>query len=316
MDVQRTRGEGDVASPRHRGRTLRTVVVVLIVLCGATASVLAWQLASGQIAHARSSAPAKFATPRRSGGRGAGSGPGATATTAPPTAQRAAPDTTSPSPTTTSTAGPIRILEIGDSLGVDLGVAMQSTWSSGRVQLTMAARTDTGLTDSAYYDWPRVLAGLLASARPQVVIILLGANDLQSIVTGTTILLDGTPAWNAAYAARVTAIISESVRAGARALWVGEPAMQNAFLDAGMTRLDGIAEGVVAHYPGEAAYLSSNTTLAPGGSFATAISGPTGQEVQVRTSDGVHLTFAGSDMLAAAVGEALANAWGLQVSSQ
>ena len=92
--------------------------------------------------------------------------------------------------------------------------------------------------------------------------------------------------------------------------------MQDPFLDAGMTRLDGIAQEVVARYPGDSAYLASDATLAPGGSFAAAVTGPTGGQVQVRTPDGVHLTATGSDMLADAVAGALANAWGMQVLGQ
>ncbi|HVC13909.1 MAG TPA: DUF459 domain-containing protein [Acidimicrobiales bacterium] len=217
-------------------------------------------------------------------------------------------------PTTTTTAGPLRVLEIGDSLGVDLGVAMEHNWPSTKVQLTMAARTDTGLTNAAYFDWPGALPGLLASTHPQVVIVLLGANDLQSMVTGSTVLGDGTPAWNAAYAARVTSIVTASIRAGSKVLWVGEPAMQDPFISAGMARLDGIAQAVVSRHPGDAAYLSSDAALAPDGTFAVDAAGPTGLQLQVRTPDGVHLMPAGADLLAAAVSQALANAWGMVTS--
>lgn len=311
MGNDETLPDADVVRPRRHGATVR-VLVAGLVLCLAAASVLAWKLTSSSTAHQRAGAaqagtPAKTSLRRTPGG-----GRSTTPVTQTPVTQT--PVTQPATVSTTTSQGPLRVVAIGDSLGVDLGDAMENTWPPSSVQLTMAARVDTGLTNSGYYDWPSALAGLLASTRPQVVIVLLGANDLQNMATGAAVLSDGTPAWNAAYAARVTAIISESVRAGAHVLWIGEPAMENTFLNAGMTRIDGIAQGVVARYPGDAAYLSANSVLSPNGSFTFDVSGPTGQQVQVRTPDGVHLMPAGADLLAAAAAEALATTWGMHVT--
>ena len=297
------RVDADVVRPQVRGWALRVLIAAVAVLAVA-AGVLAWRFALARPAGAKSAAnPTASADSQPDHSR-----PPTTLTTTAPTAASAS------TTTTTTTSGPIRVLEIGDSLGVDLGEAMQSSWPSTSVQLTMAARGDTGLTNSAYYDWPTVLSGLLASIHPQVVVVLLGANDLQSMVTGSTVIAEGAPGWNAAYAARVTAIVSESVHAGAHVLWIGEPAMQDAFINAGMTQLDAIAQGVVARYPGEAAYLSSNSVLAPNGAFTFDAMGLTGQEVQVRTPDGVHLMPAGADLVAAAAANALLTLWGMHVT--
>jgi hypothetical protein len=289
-------GAGAVRTQRHR-TALRALVALggLLVL---VASTLALQLVPAGSARSRLDVPLRNRAPR----------PAAAAASVPPT-------TTATTTATTTTAGPLRVVEIGDSLGIDLGYAMEA-WPSSAVHLTMAARGATGLSNTGYYDWQRALGHLLASTRPQVVVVFLGANDLQSIFAGPTVLYEETPAWDAAYAARVTAILSESVASGARVLWIGEPAMQKPFLSAGMALLDGIAQQVIAHYPGEAAYLSSDSVLAPGGTFAFDVSGPTGQLQRVRTPDGVHLMPAGADLLAAAVAQALANAWGMQVTGR
>ncbi len=307
MGTDWTQVEPDIVRPRRHRMGVR-VVVALLALALAAASVLGTQLFTARPVRARAGTPP--GSSRGAGGGGTGrpvTTPATTTTTATTTAA------TATAPTVT---GPLRVVEIGDSLGEDLGEAMESTWPSASVRLTMAARGDTGLSNSAYYDWPDALADLLTTARPQVVVVLLGANDLQSMVSGSTILYDGTPAWNAQYAARVTDIVSESVRAGAHVLWVGEPAMQTAFINAGMTRIDGIAQRVVARFPGRAAYLSSNSVLAPDGTFSFDVKGPTGEELQVRTPDGVHLMPAGADLLADAVAKALASRWGMHVSKQ
>ena len=304
--------------------------VAILALSVVAASVLAFQLVPARPTHAKPGTPPSAPTSGEGGGgrpgggvsrptaartTGTGAAPGAAGRRTTATGTGAGPGAAGRGATATATgAGPLRVVEIGDSLGIDLGEAMQSTWPSASVQLTMAARGDTGLANSGYYDWPAELAGLLARTHPQVVIVLLGANDLQPMVKGTTVLDDGTPAWNAEYAARVTSIVSESLRAGARVLWVGEPAMETAFINAGMSRIDDIAKRVVARHPGTAAYLDSNSVLAPGGSFSFDVTGPTGQQVQVRTPDGVHLMPAGADLLAAAAGRALARYWGMHVT--
>ena len=347
MGDEGTRVDGDIPPARRRG--VLPWVVVVVALLAAASGLLGWRLATKRPLAEQGTLPGTSA-PTGPGANHPGQPrvvhtepPPGTTTTGPtttgPTSTRPSttgptttgPTTTGPSTTVTSSpavttpttpgtvstipvTGRIRVLEIGDSLGVDLGEAMESTWPSTSVELTMAARGDTGLSNASYYNWRTALAGLLVSARPQVVVVLLGANDLQSMVTGSTILYDGTPPWNSEYAKRVTTIISESVRAHARVLWIGEPVMQTAFINAGMTRIDGIARRVVAHYPGAAAYLSSDSVLAPDGAFSFDARGPTGQEAQVRTPDGVHLMPEGADLLAAAVAEALAATWGLHVT--
>ena len=312
MDDDRTSFDLGSSRPRRHRAAVRAGVA-LLTLSIVAASVLATQLLAARPTHAKPGAPPSAPTVGGGGGRsGKGaSRPTAARTTGTPTGTGAGLGTGGTTPTGT---GPLRVVEIGDSLGVDLGEAMQSTWPPASVQLTMAARGDTGLANSGYYDWPSQLAGLLTRTHPQVVVVLLGANDLQSMVTGAAVLYDGTPAWNAEYAARVTSIVSESVHAGARVLWVGEPAMETAFLNAGMSRIDDIAQRVIARYPGRAAYLDSNSVLAPGGSFSFDVTGPTGRQVQVRTPDGVHLMPAGADLLAAVAGRALARNWGMHVT--
>jgi hypothetical protein len=63
-----------------------------------------------------------------------------------------------------TTASPLRVLEIGDSLGIDLGDQLQSQFdATGLVTTTVAALGDTGLANLSYYDWPAQLVTLLAT---------------------------------------------------------------------------------------------------------------------------------------------------------
>jgi hypothetical protein len=284
------------------------IAVVLLAACAGAAAVLAGRGGPAGRTPARPVARSTDPAPggRTAGALGAGQEGGGSA-------RPLRAGTGAVAATTTTGAGPLRVLEIGDSLGVDLGMALDSAWAPAGVVVAADARGDTGLANSGYFDWPAALPALIAATRPEVVIVLLGANDMQGIVTGGTALAYGSPAWQAAYAARVTSIVSESARAGAKVLWIGEPAMEDPALDAGMALIDGIASRVVAGHPGSAAYLDPDTVLAPTGAFTFSATGPSGQQVQARTPDGVHLTPDGAALLAGAVARALATVWHIDV---
>ena len=299
-------GGGTGTRAARRPWAAAITVVVVAVCCACAAAVAAGLTGHPAVAHA--TAPSADPAPGRGAAGALGAGPEGGGSTRP---RRAG--TGAVAVTTTTGAGPLRVLEIGDSLGVDLGMALDSAWAPAGVVVAADARGDTGLANSGYFDWPAALPGLVEAVRPDVVIVLLGANDMQGIVTGGAVLAYGSPAWQAAYAARVTSIVSESARAGAKVLWIGEPAMEDPALDAGMTLVDGIASRVVAGHPGSAAYLDPDTVLAPTGAFTFSATTPSGQQVQTRTPDGVHLTPDGAALLAGAVARALAAVWHIDV---
>lgn len=209
----------------------------------------------------------------------------------------------------------MRILEVGDSLGMDLGAALQSDLDgSGVVSVTMDAQGDTGLANEGYYDWPTALTGDLASAQPQIVIVLLGANDAQGFVVDGTAQAFGTPAWQSTYAQRIDAVLQESGQVHARVVWVGAPAMEDPTLSAQMQLLDGLYAREVAKCPW-ALYLPSDPVLAPDGQFTFTGTTPSGQTLTTRTPDGVHLTSAGAQLLAQAAVAAMDHRWGMHLAA-
>jgi hypothetical protein len=235
-----------------------------------------------------------------------------------PSADRSTPGpangkTVASAPTTTtwvpSSTAPLRVLDIGDSLGIDLGWQLQAQWpKAGTVTVTMVSQGDTGLANPGFYDWPAQLPGFLASTHAQVVVVLLGANDDQGMDVNGAAVAFGTPAWQAAYAERVMSILQEAWTAGARVVWVSTPAMANPSLNASVALIDQIAAAQVARYP-EDLYLDANTVLAPGGQFTFTAPGPADAGATTRTSDGVHLTAAGASLLVGAIDQAVAAAW-------
>jgi hypothetical protein len=213
-----------------------------------------------------------------------------------------------------SAASPLRVLEIGDSLGIDLGDQLRSQLdATAMARIVVASLGDSGLSNVSYYDWPAHLATLLDTDRPQVVVVFIGANDDQGLSVDGNAVVPGTPTWVAAYSGRVDDVVREATGAGARVVWVGMPPMADPDLDAAMDLEDAIYRSQSAAFPG-ALYVPSTPVLgSPSGGYETTGPGATGQPVVLRTPDGVHLTPAGAGVLAHAVIDAVDERWHLML---
>ena len=229
-----------------------------------------------------------------------------TTTTTPAGQTRPGQTTTTESTTTTlpatvkpTASNPLRVLVIGDSLGIDLGnTLVNDLANTGAVEATLDGQVGTGLTRPDYYNWPAELQTDLPKYNPQVVVIMVGANDPQDF-PGPPDVPFGSAQWNTVYAQRVAAFIQAAGNQGAKVVWVGMPPMQNAALSAKMQALDTIYQAQVAA-TGET-YVSSWTLLGtPQGQFTPYIVS-NGQEVNVREPDGTHIAPGGAEILSQAV---------------
>lgn len=236
------------------------------------------------------------------GPRGAAAPPVHTTTTSTP-AHTAGSSVPATSPTTTvpayehpSAADPLRVLIIGDSLGLDLGQALQSDLANtGVVTATLDGKESTGLTRPDYFNWPAELQADLPKYNPQVVVIMVGANDPQDF-PGPPDIPYGTAQWDQEYTQRVDAFMQSASSTGAKVIWVGMPPMADGGRNAAMGHLDQIFQTEAAKYPGVVTYLSPDPTLAPGGAYTAYIN-----STQVRTPDGTHISPDGSHLLAQSV---------------
>jgi lysophospholipase L1-like esterase len=217
-----------------------------------------------------------------------------------------------PAPTTSA---PLRVLVVGDSLGVDIGGPLADTLAAtGVVGVAVDAHVDTGLARPDYFDWPGELQADLGRYHPQAVVVFLGANDPQNMVQGGSALAFGSPAWDAAYATRVGQFMAEATGAGARVLWVGMPPMQDQALDSEMQQLDALYQAQAAAHPG-VTFLSSWTVLGtPQGAYAEYLPDATGSPVAVREPDGTHISPGGATRLSQAVVAAMDRGWGLTLA--
>ena len=216
------------------------------------------------------------------------------------------PFTTGASTTRASTArrpAPARpVLEVGDSLGIDLGWGLTDELSGSRDRLVAVAVGDTGLAEPSYYDWPAQLAVDLRLYHPGTVVVFLGANDVESFYSANRFLPFGSPGWAALYGKRVAKMMDEAVSAGAKVLWVGMPPMEGPSFSSDMATLNAVYRTeALAHRPDVSYYASWRVLGGPQGQYRGALTGPGGEQVALRAPDGVHITRSGGDLLAKAV---------------
>ena len=211
-------------------------------------------------------------------------------------------------PTTTTTlpngkhptsADPLRVLIVGDSLGIDMGGQLQYDLAgTGVVNAALDARESTGLTRPDYFNWPAELATDLKTASPEVVVIMIGANDAQDFL-GPPDVPYTSPQWNPMYTQRVSSFMQEAESGGAQVIWVGMPPMENPGLSAQMTDLDGIDQTEAAAQKPPVVYISTDKSLGTAqGGYTAFITNAAGQVVNVRTPDGTHLTPGGGQVVA------------------
>lgn len=198
---------------------------------------------------------------------------------------------------------PLRLLVAGDFtaqvLGDSLGRAAADT---GVVDATVHYESASGLTRKDYFDWPAALDEDLAEHESEVVVLVVGVNDAQGIVTadGTPAQLDD-PRWGEEYHRRVGALMDQ-LRADDRLLvWVGQPPMRDGDFAARMAALNQVYATQAADRPWVTFVDPAAVVGGAGGVYSDTAAGADGAPVEVRQPDGIHLTSAGGDLIAAHV---------------
>jgi len=211
-------------------------------------------------------------------------------------------------------ASPLTIVDIGDSIGEDLGFGLGDLFSGDQsVHLFQEGVMDTGLVQSGYYNWPGHLQLYLNKYNPGAVIVMMGANDDQNMNVNGTVYTPLSTGWVKAYTARVDTLMEESVVAGAHVLWVGLPPMGGGNITNAFVKQVNTIYATQAELHQGVTYVPSWNVLAgPKGQFVMYLK-IDGSEVAVRSSDGVHLDPAGWDLLAQALVKPMEKAWGINL---
>ncbi len=235
-----------------------------------------------------------------------------------PTPSPAPSPTPSPSPATAATAAngaakgtvavspdrPLDVLVLGDSMAGTALPAMlnQAVAGNKSVRVYYETHSASSIAWPVFFDWPveikRVLeARLKTRGRPfDLAVVVLGTNDAQAIRSEGRVYRFGTDGWKKIFRARATDFMTTLTANCGRVYWCGVPPMRQEGYRDRMVALNGIYRGLAAGFP-TIEYVSLDFLGDARGLYAQAKA--IGKvEREIRAADGVHLSYAGAELLA------------------
>lgn len=199
----------------------------------------------------------------------------------------------------------IRILSVGDAVGGGLGAGLLRMGEiDGRYDVTIRFNEESGLARPELYDWPTTLSKLLETASFDVIVVMLGANDRQTIREGNLRHAFGSPGWIEAYRRQLDRMLDVLKSSGARVYWVSIPPMADPDYDGAMQLINGLQkERVEAR---GAAWVDIRARfLTADGRFLETGPDTTGMITRLRGRDGISFFKQGNNVMGQLVLEAL-----------
>lgn len=207
-----------------------------------------------------------------------------------------------------------KILIVGDFLAGGLGDGMTAAFdSSPGVVVEARSNVSSGLVRDDYYDWPAQLPKMMDELKPAMVVVMIGANDRQQMAIGAGKEKFRTDAWFAEYQQRVMNFGKEVRSRNIPLLWVGLPAFESDSMTSDAVQMNQLYRKQVESIGGEFVdvwdgFVDENSQFIVTGSDVN------GQQVRLRTADGINFTQAGRRKLAFYVEKPARRLLGIQAS--
>jgi hypothetical protein len=190
------------------------------------------------------------------------------------------------------------ILVVGDFLASGLATGLEDAFStSPGVVVQSRGNVASGLVRQDYYNWPQQLPGMIDQLKPAMVVVMIGANDRQQMIGDGLNEKYGTDPWFLAYEERVQQFAKLVTSRHIPLLWVGLPSFGSDQLTASAVKLNQIYQSQTTSVGGEFIDIWDGFTD-QNGEFIVTGSDINGQQVRLRTADGVNLTAAGKRKVA------------------
>ncbi|MPZ55251.1 MAG: DUF459 domain-containing protein [Rhizobiales bacterium] len=199
----------------------------------------------------------------------------------------------------------LRIGIVGDSMAGDLGDGMQKLLRDrDNLEVVKLAKPATGLMRDDVYNWQRALKGFVHKTKLDVIAIMIGGNDRQSIWMNGRRLSRGSKAWLAEYEHRVARFMKLLAAADAKVYWVGLPVVRSERMSRDYRRLNQIFHAQSQKHG--LTYVSTwETFVDENGGYSSFGRDLNGVKRRLRKEDGMHFTNDGELRLAHAVARAI-----------
>ena len=195
---------------------------------------------------------------------------------------------------------PVKFLLIGDSMMlVGFGPALEnSLLKFNGVSVVREGVYSTGLNRIDYFDWFTKTDDLIALHKPDVLIIMFGANDGQGILDKDKKAHElGSESWKEVYRQRVNVYLSRVSPKVKKIYWIGHPITGNENFLAKFQAMNPIYESECAKFP-NAVFVNTWERFAVNGVYRQSIPDDNGLWQIAKQSDGVHVTDFGGGILA------------------
>ncbi|MEH1779551.1 MAG: DUF459 domain-containing protein [Nostoc sp.] len=194
-----------------------------------------------------------------------------------------------------------RFLLTGDSIMYSLSVAFENAVKKTDYdfdKITIAFKISTGLNRIDFYDWYSHTRELIKQNHPDVMVVVFGGNDDQSILdVNKKFRAELTPDWEKAYEERVERyarlLDGYSVR---KVYWMGHPISNLARYNKFFPIFNRIYKKVAQVHP-KIEFIDTWNAFAVNGNFSPVVADNTGKRGRVRINDGVHPTEHGAKIL-------------------
>jgi S-formylglutathione hydrolase FrmB len=206
-----------------------------------------------------------------------------------------------------------KILIVGDSFMVEgFGPVLERELRNiPELEVKRVFKSATGLCRPDFFDWNSYMEGLLSEYSPELVVLSLGANDTQDIVTDDRKRhMVASEGWNEAYGARVRTILDMAGDAGATVFWVGLPIMGKKLYNQRVENLNSVVAETCAEALNCRFFDSWDILTDKPGEFTAFRTMPGGKHERIRAKDSIHLTELGGEILVAAFLH-VAGGWGI-----
>lgn len=205
------------------------------------------------------------------------------------------------------------VLVVGDFMAASLTRGLTETFAQNRdIRIVGRPEGSSGLVRADYYDWLSQLPKLIDEVEPDLVVVMLGANDRQAIRVGGASEPVRSDAWTAEYSRRAEALADIVETRDLPLIWVGMPAFQANRMTEDMVFLNDLYRRAAASAEGEFIDIW-NGFVDSSGAFIISGPDPAGQPARLRNSDGITMTAAGAAKLAYYVEKPIVSRLGLSV---
>ncbi len=199
-----------------------------------------------------------------------------------------------PAPTlrAVTAANPLRVYVAGDSFATWMGYDFADyAKRDDLITSLLDFKISSGLARPDYFDWPaRLTQEMAGNPPPEAVVWFAGANDYVDMRTDAGSLTRGTPEWLAEYRKRVDIVMEIVGRGGGQMYWVGQPIMRDKARSNVAADINTVVQAEAASRPWVHYIDTWPMFTDTSGNYAAFLPDASGELVQVRQSEGIHLT--------------------------